>query len=54
MSILKWKRIINGLAFMRMLLKNRLMRTANLSDLTDKTAALKQSWFNWRCRNTSP
>lgn len=40
MSILKWKKNNKWISIYADAIKNRLMRTANLSDLTDKTAAL--------------
>jgi len=40
MSILKWKKDNKWITIYADAIKNRLMRTANLSDLTDKTAAL--------------
>ena len=40
MSILKWKKDNKWISIYADAIKNRLMRTANLSDLTDKTAAL--------------
>lgn len=40
MSILKWKKNNKWVSIYADAIKNRLMRTANLSDLTDKTAAL--------------
>ena len=40
MSILKWKKNNKWISIYANAIKNRLMRTANLSDLTDKTAAL--------------
>ena len=41
MSILKWKKNNKWISIYADAIKNRLMRTANLSDLTDKTAALQ-------------
>lgn len=40
MSILKWKKNNKWISIYADAIKNRLMRTANLSDLTDKTEAL--------------
>lgn len=40
MSILKWKKNNKWISIYADAIKNRLIRTANLSDLTDKTAAL--------------
>ena len=40
MSILKWKKNNKWISIYADAIKNRLMRTANLSNLTDKTAAL--------------